>query len=285
MKLLIESPRLISMSTAAPTSEPVCVRDAPLPTLEQLPNDPDTLKRFVVELVLTLQEERRDREALQQRVALLLRRLYGPRQERFNPDQLLLFTDGADQAGDTAVATPAPEPDAPTATANKRRRCKPHGRGKPSADLPRRPLHHELSEAERLCPGGQVRVDIGTDVSEQVDWQPASVFVWQHLIHKYLCPHCSKKLAEPAMATSGESPSDSATTAPAAADTATTAQPTDPATLRVACGPSGPAVVSARKPAMPIAKGLPGPGLLAQVIVSKYFDHLPLYRQQRIFEI
>lgn len=284
MKPLAGQARLICMSTAAPTSEPVCVRNAPLPTPEQLPNDPDTLKGLVVELVLTLQAERRDREALAQRMALLLRRLYGPRQERFNPDQMLLFDDGgADQAGDTAVASSVPSPDASTAPADKRRRCKPHGRGKPAANLPRRQVHHELSEAERLCSCGQLRADIGTDVSEQVDWQPASVFVWQHLIHKYLCPHCSKKSIEPAMATSGESPSDSDTTAPAAADPATNAQPTDPATIRVASGPSGPAVVSARKPAMPIAKGLPGPGLLAQVIVSKYFDHLPLYRQQHIF--
>lgn len=42
-------------------------------------------------------------------------------------------------------------------------------------------------------------------------------------------------------------------------------------------------VVAAPKPAQPIAKGLPGPGLLAQVAVSKYCDHLPLYRQERIF--
>jgi len=33
----------------------------------------------------------------------------------------------------------------------------------------------------------------------------------------------------------------------------------------------------------PIEKGLPGPGLLAHVIVSKYADHLPLYRQGAIF--
>jgi transposase len=32
----------------------------------------------------------------------------------------------------------------------------------------------------------------------------------------------------------------------------------------------------------PIEKGLPGPGLLARVIVSKYADHLPLYRQEGI---
>jgi transposase len=33
----------------------------------------------------------------------------------------------------------------------------------------------------------------------------------------------------------------------------------------------------------PIEKSLPGPGLLAHVIVSKYADHLPLYRQEGIF--
>src|SRR5262249_51924205 len=33
-------------------------------------------------------------------------------------------------------------------------------------------------------------------------------------------------------------------------------------------------VTTAAKPAAPLPKGLPGPGLLAQVIVSKYSDHL-----------
>jgi hypothetical protein len=42
-------------------------------------------------------------------------------------------------------------------------------------------------------------------------------------------------------------------------------------------------VAIAGKPAQPIDKGLPGPGLLAQVVVSKYGDHLPLYRLERIF--
>ncbi len=34
----------------------------------------------------------------------------------------------------------------------------------------------------------------------------------------------------------------------------------------------------------PIEKGLPGPGLLAHVAVSKYADHRPLYRQEGIFQ-
>jgi transposase len=41
-------------------------------------------------------------------------------------------------------------------------------------------------------------------------------------------------------------------------------------------------VVVAPKPAQPIDKGLPGPGLLAFVITSKYYDHLPLNRQEAI---
>ena len=37
-------------------------------------------------------------------------------------------------------------------------------------------------------------------------------------------------------------------------------------------------------PSRPIERGRPGPGLLARVLVSKYGDHLPLYRQSQIFE-
>lgn len=43
-------------------------------------------------------------------------------------------------------------------------------------------------------------------------------------------------------------------------------------------------LVQAPVPAHVIDKGIPTPGLLAQVLVAKYAEHLPLYRQQRIFE-
>ena len=36
-------------------------------------------------------------------------------------------------------------------------------------------------------------------------------------------------------------------------------------------------------PDSPIVRGIPGAGLLAQVLVSKYCDHLPLYRQSQIY--
>jgi transposase len=42
-------------------------------------------------------------------------------------------------------------------------------------------------------------------------------------------------------------------------------------------------VVEAPAPSRPIERGLPGPALLAHVLVSKYADHQPLYRQSQIY--
>jgi transposase len=56
------------------------------------------------------------------------------------------------------------------------------------------------------------------------------------------------------------------------------------ARITYACQSCAGQLATAPKPPQPIDKGLPGPGLLAQVVVSKYHDHLPLHRQERIFE-
>ena len=42
-------------------------------------------------------------------------------------------------------------------------------------------------------------------------------------------------------------------------------------------------IVQAPMPSLPIERGRPGPGLLAHVLVAKYADHLPLYRQSGIY--
>jgi transposase len=42
-------------------------------------------------------------------------------------------------------------------------------------------------------------------------------------------------------------------------------------------------IVQPAAPSRPIERGLAGPGLLAHVLVAKYCDHLPLYRQSRMF--
>ena len=42
-------------------------------------------------------------------------------------------------------------------------------------------------------------------------------------------------------------------------------------------------IVQAPAPSRPIERGMAGPGLLAHVLVGKYADHLPLYRQAEIY--
>jgi len=51
---------------------------------------------------------------------------------------------------------------------------------------------------------------------------------------------------------------------------------------KLAC-PACERIVQLEAPSRPIARGLAGAGLLAHVLVSKYADHLPLYRQAQIY--
>lgn len=53
---------------------------------------------------------------------------------------------------------------------------------------------------------------------------------------------------------------------------------------KYACKACAAHVVIAQRLPEPIEKGLPGPGLLAHVAVSKYADHQPLYRQEGILK-
>ena len=48
--------------------------------------------------------------------------------------------------------------------------------------------------------------------------------------------------------------------------------------------PNGEGIVIASLPSRPIEKGIAGPGLLAQIIIDKYTDHLPIHRQIQRFE-
>lgn len=50
----------------------------------------------------------------------------------------------------------------------------------------------------------------------------------------------------------------------------------------IAAGQAG--VVIAELPSRPINKGIAGPGLLAQIVIDKYTDHLPVHRQVQRFE-
>ncbi|HTK76790.1 MAG TPA: IS66 family transposase [Gemmataceae bacterium] len=213
-----------------------------LPDESTLPDDPETLKGMIRELLAMLHNRDQELSGVRQRLDQLLRRLYGPKGEHFRPDQPVLF-DGAAEP-----ASPTPNSPAPAEATPVTRIRSGHGRRKLPANLPRERVVHDIPDAEKTCPCcASPRAKIGEETSEQLDYRPANLFVVEHVRLKYACPKCLK--------TSSESPA-------ASSDT-----------------PSSPIAVAA-KPAQPIDKGLPGPGLLAHVIMSKYSDHLPLHRQE-----
>jgi transposase len=201
-----------------------------------LPDDVAVLQQMIRELLDSLQKVTTDRDGLQQRLDLLLRRLYGPKAERFDPNQPWLFPELAQGAATaeqaTAGAEAAAAADESPADQGKR---KGHGRKPLPEELPRRRVEHTLSEAQRLCPDcGVVCEKFGEQISEQLDYQPASLFVWQHVRFKYACKKCHDH------------------------------------------------VTTGHVPVAVVNRGLPGPGLLAQIAASKYADHLPLHRLERI---
>jgi transposase len=210
-----------------------------LPDIDHLPDDPTVLKNMVLELIATLAETRHEREQLQHRIALLLQRIYGRRSERFDPNQPLLFPE-LNQSEDAPPPAAATTTDAESQPPKSTKRHQ-HGRKQLPKNLPHKEEHHRLSEAERLCPTcGTQRDEVGTETTPQLDYQPASLFVRDHIEHKYACPCCSKQ--------------------------------------------GTPQFAAASKPPQPLGKGSPGAGLLAFIVVTKYFDHVPLYRQEAMFE-
>src|SRR4051795_10776775 len=112
-----------------------------------LPNDPVFLQQMIIELLGALRDTRRQNEELQHRLDLLLRRLYGPRTERFDPNQPLLIPDAfqpvapePEPAATGEAAPPESEPGAPPA-----KKPRPHGRRPLPKDLRRVPRVFELT--------------------------------------------------------------------------------------------------------------------------------------------
>ena len=153
-----------------------------------LPDDLAACQRMVGELLATVREQRRENEQLRSRLEQLLRRIYGPRSERSNPDQPVLF----EAPPEESPPEPPPVHDGPASA----RRNGLHGRRKLPRDLPRQRIEHDLAEAEKLCPCcARPRVRFGEDVRERLDYRPASFFIAEHVQAKYVCRQCLGEIA------------------------------------------------------------------------------------------
>jgi len=179
-----------------------------------------------------LQSREREIEHLKLLLAKLHRMQFGRKSEKLTRqiEQLELRLEELEsKPSEQEPNAPAPAPVHAAATSTT---AKPTRRALP-AHLPRQTRQHEPKET--ACPQcqGELR-KLGEDVSEVLDYVPASFVVIRHVRSKLSCTKCD-------------------------------------------------CIVQAEAPSRPIARGMAGPGLLAHVLVSKYCDHLPLYRQSEIY--
>jgi transposase len=211
----------MSTAAAAPALDPT-----------HLPDDAGVLKQMVSELLATVTQLRTTIDKQQAHIQYLVRLTFGRRTERVEGPTLF------DLSAPDEVAVSATPPEVPGSLVAKKSRG--HGRRPRRADLPREREVLHLTEAEKACPRcGEVRVRIGADVSERLDYRPACLYVRVIERPTYLCRPCEQR---------------------------------------------GEDVQAAQRPLPPepIPRGTAGAGLLAHVIVSKWFDHMPLYRIEGI---
>jgi transposase len=99
-----------------------------------------------------------------------------------DPQQRRLF-EIADAPSEAAPQEPAVD----GSPSGQSRRRGPGRRRLPDS-LPRRRVVHELSEAERVCPCcGKLRIKVSEETSEQLEFQPASFHVIEHVRYTYAC--------------------------------------------------------------------------------------------------
>lgn len=159
------------------------------------------------------QEAAEQLEALRQRmeaekkaaIEAIVRRVYGPKNERFDPTQLLLFGGPIEEQplDEPSIVEESGEP----LTTRRITKNHKHGRNPLPDHLPRIEIEHDLPETEKPCPCcGDARVRIGAEVSEQLEYHPASFTVLKHVRHKYACRTCEAAALNPQIKTAPKPP-------------------------------------------------------------------------------
>jgi transposase len=112
----------------------------------------------------------------------LLRHRYGQKRERVDENQLFLFAVELANLGQEAPREPQPVHDA------VRPATPGHGRQQSPKSLERRRVVYDLAAAERHCPECQNELrHIGEEVSERLEYIPASLHVIEEACQKYAC--------------------------------------------------------------------------------------------------
>ena len=178
-----------------------------------------------------LQGARVEIKLLHEKIDLLIRKLYGASSEKLDRAQLEFLMQGAEPP-------PGKAPGLVEAEAPRRSMapCPPPTSRKREPRLPEHlPVVEEVIDPEPVKACREAWREIGQEVTEQLDFEPARFFKRRLVRRKYA--RIEQPLAAPIIAPL--------------------------CTLQDRC--------------------LAAPGLIAAIIVGKYVDHLPLYRQEQIF--
>lgn len=155
-------------------------------TVDQLPDDPATLKALLREQTGTIDQLRKQVGDLFEALRLERYRHYGARNEKSGAQRELFDEADSDDAEEPA-SQQASSSDSATTTKPRRPTRKPL-----PADLPRVRQVHQLEPSQQLCDCGCQLVEIGEDISEQLDIIPAKVQVIQTVRKKYACQSCDQ---------------------------------------------------------------------------------------------
>jgi transposase len=157
---------------------------------QDLPNDAAALQQMLLRTMAQLDAARAQLAAKEhelQRVRhwleQLLRHRYGQKRERVDENQLFLFAVQIASTGQEAPPEPKPAHDAPRPVPPG------HGRQRLPQSLERRRVVYDLAAHERQCPEcrGELK-HIGEEVSERLEYAPASLHVIEEACQKYACP-------------------------------------------------------------------------------------------------
>ena len=197
----------------------------------------------IEELTRKLDSAQQQLKKLQHQVEQLLKRIYGRRSEKFNPNQLMMFEKEFIEALEGGGYGCEGVEEVSEIRVEKKRAIKRRHLGRiPIPDhLEREEVILDIPEEEKVCPKtGKPLKMIGWEVSEKLEYRPGRLFVKVYKRPKYVSP--------------------------------------DPVVSESV------GVITASMPDHPIERCKADVGLLSQIIVSKFADHLPLYRQDGIFE-
>jgi transposase len=156
-------------------------------SIDQLPDDTNTLKQMVLTLLGQIDD-------LSGQLHYLKRQLFGKKSEKLDPAQRLLFENLYEEIQSKLDAEKNTEPKKkkPRRKVNTNHK----GRNPLPADLPRETIDIEPAKLEQTCSDCKSQKQrIGQEVTEVLEYIPASFFVMQYIRHKYACKECEGNIS------------------------------------------------------------------------------------------